>query len=268
MRHVKFTTLILLSLTLAFGSAMAVDSPGLSNDPTPREGGDRGSTSMITREDDCNLINFEGVGDQLPIGLVPGPVNVTFGTSWLGLVDMDAGGNGNFANEPSEHTIAFFLDTDDISISLNPPVKFVQFFYSASEISLPVTITAFDANNDIVDTAIGSTIGGGEGSDCVGDPEGFFCRWDVITLDAVADNITSIEITGSVANQFGIDNLQFCTSTQELVSCCRDDLSCVLTTLENCMAADGVVVEDCENADCAAVPSEKSTWGSIKGSYR
>ena len=42
----------------------------------------------------CNLITFEGLGDGSPIGVIPGPVNVTFGSSWLALIDADAGGNG------------------------------------------------------------------------------------------------------------------------------------------------------------------------------
>lgn len=268
MRHVKFTTLILVSLTLAFGSAMAADSPGISDGVLPSEDGVQGSTQMSSNTEDCNLIDFEGLGNVLPIGVVTGDVIVTFGASWLSIIDGDVGGTGNFANEPSESTIAFFQNTDDISISLDTPVQFVEFFYSASEISLPITVTAFDAGGGVVDTAIGSIIGGGDGSNCEGDPGGFYCRWSPITLSAATDNITSIQITGSVANQFGIDNLQFCTTTQELVSCCRDDLSCELVTAESCAAAGGVVVPTCVDADCAAVPTEKSTWGSIKGSYR
>ncbi len=271
MRHVKLSVLILVSLTLAFGSTFASDTPGLSNRTTPRDGGAQGSTTMISKTEGCNLIDFEGIGDLGPIGVVAGPVNVTFGTSWLGVIDGDAGGSGNFANEPSENTAAFFLDLDDISISLDTPVQFVQFFYSAAGPSLPVTVTAFDSNNVMVDQAIGNTIGrSSDGALCSGDPNGVFCLWDTITLTAAVDNITSIQIIGQgdLVNLFAIDNLQFCTEEQDLVYCCRDDLSCVQTTAANCAAAGGVEVLTCDNVDCEAVPTDKSTWGSIKGSYR
>jgi hypothetical protein len=269
MNHAKISMLILVSLALASWSAFAADQPGLSNNTTPRVDNGGGSTPMVLKTDGCNLIDFEGLLDNAPIGLVPGPVNVTFGTSWLSLIDGDDGGGGNFANEPSSYTAAYFLDTADISISLNPPVQFVEFFYTASAVSLPLTVTAFDAGGVQVDQAGGSTVGTDfDGAQCGGDPTGNFCLWDVIQLTAASDNITSVVISGTVANQFGIDNLQFCTTEQDLVYCCRDDLSCTQTTAANCAASGGVEVPTCEGVDCEAVPAEKSTWGSIKGSYR
>jgi hypothetical protein len=269
MRHVKFSLLILVCLSLASWTAFAADQPGISSDTTPGGTGDQGVTTMETKEVGCNLITFEGLVDNAPIGLVPGPVNVTFGASWLSLIDGDDGGSGNFANEPSSFTTAYFLDLADISITLGTPVQFVEFFYTASAISLPITVTAFDSGGNFVDQAVGNTVGTDfDGAACGGDPNGQFCLWDVITLTAAADNITSIQITGTVANQFSIDNLQFCTEEQELVSCCLDDLSCAQLTVEGCAAAGGVVVPNCENVDCAAVPNNQSTWGSLKGSYR
>jgi hypothetical protein len=268
MKLVKMSLLILVSLALVSWSAFAADQPGLSNNTTGRVEGS-GSTAMEAKTDGCNLIDFEGLGDNAPIGLVPGPVNVTFGTSWLALIDGDDGGTGNFANEPSSMTAAYFLDLTDTSISLSPPVQFVEFFYTASAVSLPITVTAFDTDGNFVDQAVGNTVGTDfDGATCGGDPTGNFCQWDIITLNAAADNIASVVISGTVENQFGIDNLQFCTEQQELVFCCRDDLTCVQTTAANCAAAGGVEVPTCVDVDCAAVPSEKSTWGSIKGSYR
>ena len=101
---------------------------------------------MYMKNDNCALIDFEGLADNAPIGVIAGPVTVTFGTSWLSLIDADDGGGGNFANEPSSYTAAYFLDTNDISITLNPPVQFVSFFYTASAVSLPVTLTAYDTD--------------------------------------------------------------------------------------------------------------------------
>ncbi len=269
MRHVKLSILILVSLALASFPAFAAEQPGLSNNSTPRVDDGGGSTSMYSKTEGCNLIDFEGLLDNSPIGLVPGPVNVTFGASWLSLIDSDAGGGGNFANEPSASTSAYFLDLVDISISLNPPVQFVEFFYTAAAVSLPITVTAFDAGGVQLDQAVGNTVGTDlDGAACGGDPNGNFCLWDIIQLTAATDNIASVVISGTISNQFGIDNLQFCTTPQDLVYCCRDDLSCTQTTAANCAAAGGVEVPTCEGVDCAAVPTDKSTWGSIKGSYR
>ncbi len=197
-------------------------------------------------------------------------MNVTFGASWLSLIDADDGGGGNFANEPSSFTAAYFLDTDDISISLNPPVQYLEFWYVASAVSLPVTVTAYDANGVAVDSAVGNTVGtSSDGADCVGDPNGTFCLWDIVTLNAAVDNIASIEILGSTANQFGFDNMFFCTETQDLVGCCLPDFSCVELTAEGCLAAGGVVIDiDCSNADCETVSNEETYWDSLKSNYR
>ena len=269
MRHAKILMLIIVSLALVALPSFAADQPGFSNNTTPRVDDDGGSTEMVSKTVGGSLIDFEGLGDGAPIGLVTGPVDVTFGASWLSIIDVDAGGSGNFANEPSPSTAAYFLDLADISITLNPPVQFVEFFYTAAAVSLPITVTAYDAGGVQVDQAIGNTVGTStDGANCTGDPEGPFCLWDVITLTTATDNIASIVIAGTVENQFGIDNLQFCTEAQDLVSCCLDDLSCQQLTAEGCRAAGGVEVPTCEGVDCEPVPTEKSTWGSIKGTYR
>ena len=269
MRQAKCLLIAIVCLILASWPAFAGEEPGISRDTTPREGGAQGTTEMESKTEGCNLIDFEGLENNVAIGLVPGPVNVTFGASWLSIIDADAGGDGNFANEPSPSTAAYFLDVDDISISLNPPVQFVEFFYTAAAVSLPLTVTAFDAGGGFVDQAVGNLVGTDiDGAQCTGDPNGNFCMWGSITLTAATDNIASIQIAGTTANQFGIDNLQFCTEPQELVSCCLDDLSCAELTAEGCAAAGGVVVPTCDNADCASVPDDQSNWGTLKSRFR
>jgi hypothetical protein len=67
------------------------------------------------------LLTFEGVGNGAAVndfyaggtdslGNVGPNFGVRFVGSTLGLVDEDAGGTGNFANEPSPSTIEFFTD--------------------------------------------------------------------------------------------------------------------------------------------------------------
>jgi hypothetical protein len=271
MKHVIRTVPILLLITLICGVALAGDTPGISNPAGPTGSGSQPEGSpMDVLSADCNLITFEGLLDGAPIGMIPGPVNVTFGSSWLTLIDSDAGGGGNFANEPSASTVAFYLDQDDLSILLDPPVQFLEFFYSAAASSLPVTVTAYDAAGNFVDQAVGNTIGGSfDGANCTGDPSGGYCLWDVVTLSAVANNIASVQIAGTVSDNFGIDNMQFCTDLVPIVGCCLPDASCAELTVDGCVAAGGVVVQtDCATTDCQVVGSNETSWGSIKSTYR
>jgi hypothetical protein len=241
-------------------------SQGLSNSTVVKPGTPANMQPSGTAG--CNLITFEGIGDNAVIGVIPGPVTVTFGASWLGLIDVDAGGTGNFANEPSPSTIAYFLDTNDINISLSPSVQYLEFFYTASEISLPVTVTAYDSGNNVVDSEVGNVLG--TDPNCTGDPNGPFCAWGVITLTAASDNIAYVTITGGVSNQFGIENLQFCTEEQELGACCLPDGTCSQLSEENCRASRGTWYggRTCDEVDCPTVPTKSSTWGGIKALYR
>ncbi|MHB8068989.1 MAG: dockerin type I domain-containing protein [Desulfobaccales bacterium] len=155
------------------------------------------------------VINFEGIGNNEPVGTVHGNVNVIFGSSWLGLVDNDAGGSGNFANEPSPDTTAYFLDQNDISIRFDAGVQLVEFNYTAAARSLPITVTAYDKDGKLVSRATGNTIGTSyDGANCSGDPNGDFCRWGKISLASTSNNIRYIEILGTTSNYFGIDNLK------------------------------------------------------------
>ncbi len=161
----------------------------------------------------CNTVDFEGIGNNSSVGTISGTPNVTFGNSWLGLVDADNGGSGNFANEPSPNTIAYFLNTGDISIRFDLGIQLVEFFYVASASSLPITVSAYDIDGNLVDRATGNTIGTSpDGAACNGDPGGSFCLWGKIILTSTSNNIRDIEIVGTIANQFGIDDLKLCVA--------------------------------------------------------
>ena len=66
------------------------------------------------------VLTFEGLKDNEAIldfynggtgslGSTGTNYGVRFGADSRALIDLDAGGSGNFANEPSPHTIAYFL---------------------------------------------------------------------------------------------------------------------------------------------------------------
>jgi len=59
--------------------------------------------------------------------------NITFSSNTLALIDSDAGGNGNFANEPSPNTVLFFTGSDT-SIYMNVEGGFTEgfsFYYTS-----------------------------------------------------------------------------------------------------------------------------------------
>lgn len=162
---------------------------------------------------DCTVVTFEGVGDNQPVGTIAGPVSVTFGANWFGLVDSDAGGSGNFANEPSPDTVAYVTSGAPDPINFSSGINFVEIFYVAGETSIPMTLTAWDGPNgtgNIVTTAVGDVVG--NGTNCSGDPTGIFCLWDVVTLTSTGNNIQSITLAGALSDQFAFDSMTFCTS--------------------------------------------------------
>ncbi len=77
---------------------------------------------------------------------------VAFSPATLGLIDSDAGGTGNFANEPSPNTILFWLDSS--SAIMNVAAGFdtgFSFYYTSSTAA---TINVYDGLN-----ATGNVIG-------------------------------------------------------------------------------------------------------------
>jgi hypothetical protein len=189
--------------------------PGLSQSITTPIPGDAVPPVYMAVEEgsDCYLVNFEGIGNEQPVGIHTTPigVDIVFGTSWLGLVDLDAGGSGNFANEPSPSTVAFFLDQNNITITFSQGLQMVEFWYTAAANSIPVVIRAYDEDTNLIDIATGNVVGTSyDGAACSGDPDGEFCLWATVSLASTTNNIHSIEISGTTSNYFGIDDFRVC----------------------------------------------------------
>ena len=257
---------LLLMLTAPAASAEALGAAS-----APLAGSSPNSIASGQISEDCLLITFEGLADDAPIPTIVGDVTVTFGSSWRSIIDADAGGTGNFANEPTPDTAAYYLSDDDVSIDVFPPVQFVGLFFSASSRCVPITLTAFDAESQVIDTAQGETIGSQpSGASCAGDPTGDFCLWDAITLNSAADNIVRIEITGSPPGQIGFDNMHFCGEAQAVGACCLPAGICAETSERNCLTAQGIFFpnQDCDAIACGVTPVAISTWSLIKAGYR
>jgi len=222
-------------------SSAQAQSPGISGATEPYQGEAHTVFSIPgDRQVACNLIDFEGYADQESILTVLGPPDVTFGPSWIALIDQDAGGSGNFANEPSPDTSTVYMAPEPINFSEG--VQYVEFYYSAAESSIPVTLNAWDgpdATGTIVATAQGTTVGVNPPADCTGDPTGAYCLWAQLSVSSATNDILSVSIEGAVANYFGFDNMVFCTAQPETGACCLVDGGCEVTTEDNCLSIGG-----------------------------
>lgn len=156
------------------------------------------------------VLTFEGVGDLNPVGEFyngdGGPdYGVSFSPETLALVDSDAGGNGNFANEPSPSTVMFFLEADEAI--LNVAVGFTtgfSFFYSAVEAG---SVRVYDGLNATGSVLASLNLVAQFEDGCVGDPTGAYCNWTAVGVK-FAGTARSIDF-GGAANFIGFDDITF-----------------------------------------------------------
>lgn len=145
----------------------------------------------------CTTITFEGLADLAAVPAIEG-IN---SPGWLSLIDFDAGGNGNFAHEPSPETIMFWLGSDP-SIVLDKPASRVAFFYSTA---VTLIVTAFDKDsNQIAQVVRAPNFRGG-----AGDPNGDFSGWAPLTIEVPGKKIKRLTVVGG-PNFTGFDDLKIC----------------------------------------------------------
>jgi hypothetical protein len=159
---------------------------------------------------DVITLDFEGVGNLSPVGnFYDGGGGTNYGISFsdetLALVDADAGGDGNFANEPSPDTVMFFLDADNAILNFAAGFDTGFSFYYSSSTEAAVTVWSEVGGTG---TLLGTLNLLAQGFDnCSGDPSGDFCNWTAVgvTFDGIARSINF----GGTANQTGFDNITF-----------------------------------------------------------
>jgi len=161
-------------------------------------------------------LDFEGVGNYASVDDFynggtdsEGNSGVNYGASFVGgslaLVDSDAGGSGNFANEPSADTILFFLDDSAV---LNYAAGFdtgFSFFYTSSKAAQVDLWSGLDKTGDLIGSIFLNE--NYQDNGCAGDPGGTFCNWDIAGL-AFTGTAMSIDF-GGTANQVGYDDITF-----------------------------------------------------------
>jgi hypothetical protein len=171
---------------------------------------------------DVVVLTFEGLQDQEQVlgfynggtgslGSGPGPAyGITFGDSALALIDADNGGSGNFANEPSPDTIAFFLSGGNLVMNVLAGFDTgFSFFYTSAAVG---SITVYDAlggtGNILGSVPLGINW---QNNGCTGDPSGDYCNWDPVGV-AFGGTAYSVSFAGGV-NQTGFDNISLGTET-------------------------------------------------------
>lgn len=160
-------------------------------------------------------LDFEGIANNAAVGNYyngGGGTNygVSFSGSTLALVDADAGGTGNFGNEPTANTIMFFLDANEAILNVAAGFEAgFSFFYTSSTAADVTVWSGLNGTGTLLATI--SLTAQFNGNGCQGDPTGDFCNWTAggSTFMGTARSINF----GGTANQTGYDNITFGSST-------------------------------------------------------
>jgi len=150
------------------------------------------------------VLTFEGIANGTPVGGFYAPGYI-FSVATLALVDSDAGGGGNFANEPSANTIMFFTDADNAVLNVTSGFSNgFSFFYTSSTAAMVSVWSGLNATGSLLGTI---NLAAQFSSGCAGDPNGDFCNFSNAGV-AFAGNAFSIDF-GGAAGQTGYDNITF-----------------------------------------------------------
>ncbi len=150
------------------------------------------------------VLTFEGLGNVTPVGNFYAPEYI-FSNDTLAIIDSDAGGTGNIANEPSGNTVMFFLNANNAVLNVtNGFTTGFSFFYSSSRAVSVNVYDGLDATGNLLGTL---NLGAQYNDNCVGDPNGQFCNWTAVGV-AFGGTAYSIDF-GGTANQVAFDNITF-----------------------------------------------------------
>ncbi len=164
------------------------------------------------------LLDFEGLGDQDTIldfyngGMSSqGNSGPDFGVEFVGntlsIIDADAGGTGNFGNEPSPDTIMFFLSggatTMNVAAGFN--TGFGLQYTSVNESGIVEIYAGLNGTGALLGSLNLVPLGAG-----AGDPNGTFSNWAHVGVDFMG--LAHSVVFGGVADQIGFDDVTFGTS--------------------------------------------------------
>jgi hypothetical protein len=164
-------------------------------------------------------LDFEGIGDLKHIGSfynggAGGNLGVDFSSSAESLVSSNAGGVGNFSNNPSGSSIAFF-DWGSSSMSMNVAGGFLDSFsFMYTSLYFPGLITIWDGANGTGNALAVAGLNALSGN-CGGAPGDFNC-WSNVSLQfsGIARSVT----WSGTGNFLGIDDVKFTTADADPAS--------------------------------------------------
>ncbi len=166
------------------------------------------SCAAVPATASVTTLTFEGIGDKQPVGNFYAP-DYIFSPATLALIDADAGGTGNFANEPSPSTVMFFLDANNAILDVVNGFDTGFSFYYSSAVS--ATISVYDGPNATGSILAQLVLDAQAGQNCTGDPTGGYCNWTPVGV-AFAGTAYSIDF-GGTADLTGYDNITFGSDT-------------------------------------------------------
>lgn len=158
-------------------------------------------------------LDFEGIPNTAPVGDFYAGLGVVFSPDTLAVIDADAGGSGNIANEPSPNTVMFFLNSNNAI--LNYAAGFdtgFSFYYSSAAAA---TVNVYDGLNGAGTLLASLSLLAQYNSNCQGDPNGAYCNWTPIGV-RFSGLARSIDF-GGTANRTAFDNITFGTDDPDFV---------------------------------------------------
>ena len=171
------------------------------------------ASASVVRLDFEGLTNLQAVGNYYNGG-AGGSLGISFTVAALALIDFDAGGTGNFANEPTPSTVMAFnsrvaLPLVDIAAGFSDAFSF---FYTT--VAVPGSVLLYDGLNG-TGSVLATISLPGQSSNCNGDPNGTFCNWAIgsATFTGVVKSISF----GGVPGQIGYDNLTFGSTDPNII---------------------------------------------------
>jgi hypothetical protein len=215
----NFTLLFafLLAGSLVFSQGPTVHNPNANVTITNQQINALGQQHTGNNPSGIIVLNFEGLGDNDSIlnfynggtsqkGFSGVNYGVAFTSSALAIIDQDAGGSGNFANEPSPSTILYFL-TEGNAI-MNVASGFTSGFSCYYTAHYDGGSVALYDGLDGTGNLLGSTsIPANFNLNCTGDPNGDFCHWDVISVPFTG--LAKSVVFSGTNNQIGFDDVTF-----------------------------------------------------------
>ncbi len=160
------------------------------------------------------VLDFEGIGNESSVGnFYNGGAGTNYGVQFsadtLAVIDADAGGTGNIANEPSPNTVMFFLNANNAVLNFAAGFDTgFSFFYTSSTAA---TVSVYDGLNGTGSLLGTLSLAAQYSTGCTGDPNGGFCNWSAVGVN-FSGIARSIDF-GGTANQTAFDDITFGSST-------------------------------------------------------